>query len=308
MNRRTFCNLAASAAIASTLSSGITNNATAKPFSLSDPIPRNGKPKFKFSLAAYSYRNLLTGETPKLTLADFISDCAEFDLDGTELTSYYFPENPSGPYIRKLKEQCFRLGLDVSGTAIRNDFGFANPNKRKEQIDHVKKWIDFAEIFGAPVIRIFAGHQKDGITEAKTHSLIVSAIEECCEYAGKHGVFLALENHGGPTSTAKGLLKFVRDVQSPWFGVNLDTGNFHSEKIYDEIKEVAPYALNVQIKVVVSGPDKEKKPADFARVAEILKASNYRGYIVLEYEEGGNPKEECPKFLDELREAFTTSR
>ena len=25
---------------------------------------------------------------------------------------------------------------------------------------------------------------------------MVSAIEECCDYAGKHGVHLALENHG----------------------------------------------------------------------------------------------------------------
>ena len=42
---------------------------------------------------------------------------------------------------------------------------------------------------------------------------MVSAIEECCDYAGKHGVYLALENHGGPTATADGLLKFVHDVE-----------------------------------------------------------------------------------------------
>ncbi|HET6882374.1 MAG TPA: sugar phosphate isomerase/epimerase, partial [Pirellulales bacterium] len=60
-----------------------------------EPIRRNGACKFKFSLAAYSYRDLLTGKPPKLTLADFIDDCAKMGLEGTELTSYYFPADPT---------------------------------------------------------------------------------------------------------------------------------------------------------------------------------------------------------------------
>ena len=133
---------------------------------------------------------------------------------------------------------------------------------------------------------------------------MVSAIEECCEYAGQHGVHLALENHGGPTSTVEGLLAFVRDVNSPWFGVNLDTGNFHTDDIYGDLAKAAPYSLNVQVKVVLQGPDKKKRPANFKRLAQILREVNYRGYIVLEYEESGNPREECPKFMDQLRDAF----
>ena len=289
--RRSF--LAASASLA------LTSTAAAI-----DPIPRNGQPKFKFSLAAYSYRDLFKGPEPKLTLNDFIDDCAKFGLEGTELTSYYFPKETTPEYLRTLRRQCFRLGLDVSGTAIGNDFGHAPGEKRTEEIAKCKQWIDFAEILGAPVIRIFAGHAKPDQTEAQTHSLMVQAIEECCDYAGKHGVHLALENHGGPTATADGLLKFVRDVQSPWFGVNLDSGNFHSDDPYAELERIAPYALNAQIKVVMSGPDKKKEPADFKRLAKILREAHYRGYIVLEYEEEASPREECAKYVDQLREAF----
>jgi hydroxypyruvate isomerase len=93
-------------------------------------------------------------------------------------------------------------------------------------------------------------------------------------------------------------------VQSPWFGVNLDTGNFHSDDIYGELERVAPYAVNVQVKVVVSGPDKKKEETDFKRLAKIVRDANYRGYIVLEYEEKGDPRKECPAYLDKLREAF----
>ena len=102
------------------------------------------------------------------------------------------------------------------------------------------------------MIRIFSGSVKRDQTEAEAHRLAVTAIEECCEYAGKKGIHLALENHGGLTATAAGMLKLVRDVKSPWFGVNLDSGNFHGEDVYGELAQIAPYAVNVQIKVVVS--------------------------------------------------------
>ena len=269
-----------------------------------EPIERNGIPKFKFSLAAYSYRSLLKGEKAELTLSDFVNDCAKFGLEGTELTSYYFPAKTTPSYLRQLKQQCFQLGLDVSGTAVGNDFGHADEEKRKQQIDHVKQWVDNAEILGAPVIRIFAGHQKKDATPDQAHSLMVSAIEECCDYAGQHGVHLALENHGGPTATTEGLLAFVRDVKSPWVGLNLDTGHFHTEDIYGDLSKAAPYALNVQVKVVISGPDRQKKPANFKHLAQILRDVGYRGYIVLEYEENNDPREECPRYLDQLREAF----
>lgn len=269
------------------------------------PPHSNGGHHFKFSLAAYSYRNLLTGKNPQLTLKDFILDCAKFGLEGTELTSYYFPTNPSDEFIYDLKACAFRNGLDVSGTAIGNDFGHTDQTKRQEQISLTKKWIDLAEKLGAPVIRVFAGHQEKGSTTEAAHRLMVSALEECCEYAGKHGVHLALENHGGPTATAEGLLKFIHDVQSPWFGVNLDTGNFHTADIYGDLEKVAPHAINVQVKVVTSGPDRKKKtPTDFDRLAKILKTSQYRGYVVLEYEEKADPRGESERYLEILRKAF----
>ncbi len=271
-----------------------------------EPIVRNGQSFFKFSLAAYSYRDLLNAKSPetKLTLDDFIDDCAKMGLEGTELTSYYFPPDPSAEYLRHLKQHCFLLGLDVSGTAVGNDFCHPPGPKRDAQIEDVKRWIDRAEILGAPVIRIFSGHPH-GTSEAEAHKLAVDAIEECCQYAGQHGVFLALENHGGLTTTIDGLLALVHDVKSPWFGVNLDTGNFRSEDPYADLARLAPYAVNVQVKVSMTPAGSGRQPADFRRLAQIISSAGYRGYIVLEFEEKGNPREECPRYVDQLREAFT---
>ncbi len=269
-----------------------------------EPLERAGEAKLKFSLAAYSYRNLLQGKNASLSLADFIEDCAKMKLDGTELTSYYFPNPVTREYLLERKAQCEKLGLEISGTAVGNDFGHPPGDKRAQQIQLVKDWVDHSEVLGAPVIRIFAGHVQKGMSAEDAHRLMVEGIEECCDYAGQHGVKLALENHGGPTSTAEGLLALVRDVKSPHFGVNLDTGNFHSANIYDEIAAIAPYAINVQVKVVVSGPDGKKQPTDFAHIAKLLRDAKYQGYVVLEYEEAGDPREECPKYVKQMQQAF----
>ena len=67
---------------------------------------------------------------------------------------------------------------------------------------------------------------------------------------------------------------------------------------------LAPYAMNVQIKVAMSPGGGKKEKADFKRLANILRDSGYRGYIVLEFEEPEEPREACPRYLDEIRQAF----
>jgi sugar phosphate isomerase/epimerase len=269
-----------------------------------EPITRTSGSHFKFSLAAYSYRDLLQGSRPQLTLEDFIDDCAKFGLEGTELTSYYFPEAPPVEFFRQLKAAAFRRGLDISGTAVGNDFCFPPGEARTREIDHVKRWIQYADLMDAPVIRIFSGGVKPGQSDADARRLALEAMEECCDFAGRHGIFLALENHGGLTTDADEMLTIVRDVKSPWFGVNLDTGNFRSTDVYGNLEKLAPYALNVQVKVVIHPAGKPDQPSDYQRLAGILRNIGYRGYIVLEFEEAGDPRVECKKHIEELREAF----
>jgi hypothetical protein len=48
----------------------------------------------------------------------------------------------------------------------------------------------------------------------------------------------------------------------------------------------------------------KKEPADFKRLAKILSDSGYRGYIVLEFEEPEDPRQACPRYIDQLRQAF----
>src|SRR5207248_327294 len=102
-----------------------------------EPIQRPGKPHIRLSIAAYSYRQYLDLKRkpkPEMTLDDFVEQAAAMDLDAVEPTAYYFPET-TPEYLAHLKGKCTRLGLDVSGTAVGNNFCTSDPEKLKEQLD-----------------------------------------------------------------------------------------------------------------------------------------------------------------------------
>lgn len=266
------------------------------------PVRRNGKPHLKLSLAAYSYRDYLTGKLqPKMTLDQFIELCAELGLDGTELTSYYFPENFDQAYLVSLKQKTFRMGLDISGTAIANDFCLPPGEARDKSLAHTRLWIDHAATMGAPVIRIFAGNVPQGDSDQAAIERCAAGINESLKYAAQKGVCLALENHGGITTRPEQMLEIIKRVDdSPWFGVNFDGGNFRSADPYADLAKIAPYAINVQIKADIFRGDK-REDTDFAKVIGILKDAGYRGYVVLEYESAEDPKTGVPRHIETLR-------
>ncbi|MEZ5940416.1 MAG: sugar phosphate isomerase/epimerase family protein [Planctomycetaceae bacterium] len=272
------------------------------------PAVRKGTGPMKLSLAAYSFNRQLArrpeqDEPGKMTLFDFIDYCAELGLAGTELTSYYFPANVTNEYLLEIKQRTFLSGLDISGTAIGNDFCVAPGPKRDEQLQMTRDWIDYAAFMGAPVIRIFAGKTPKGETEDVALERCAEGINESVAYAATKGVVLALENHGGITSTPDQLLGIVERISpSPWFGINFDSGNFRTDDPYRDLERIAPLAVNAQIKVAVSPNGGEKEPTDLKRVVNMLKSAGYRGYVVLEYEEKEDPRKEIPKYIDQLSE------
>lgn len=271
------------------------------------PARASGSSHFKLSCAAYSYREYLTGNAePKMTLDDFVDRCAAMNLDGCEPTSYYFPDvkHVSDDYALHLKHKTFLLGLDVSGTAVGNNFCLPPGEKRDAEIQHVKNWIDFSAAFGAPCIRIFAGTVPRGHTIEEARAWAVEGIKASLAHAAERGVFLALENHGGVTSTSDQLLAIVDQIDHPWFGVNLDTGNFQTADPYADLAKAAPHAVTVQIKTEVSRGGKSE-PADLARVIDILRAVDYHGYVALEYEAAEDPLVAIPRYCDQLRKLIS---
>jgi sugar phosphate isomerase/epimerase len=266
------------------------------------PVPRPGKPRLRLGLAAYSLRDHLTGKlSPSMTLDDFVEKAAEWEVDGVELTSYYFPPDFGPAYVAGLKRHCHLLGIDVSATPIRNTFTYPPGPDREREVAHVKRWLDVAADLGSPAIRIFAGDAPKGLAEPEARRNCVESIEACADHAARRGVFLALENHGGVVAEPEGILEIVRAVRSDWFGINLDTGNFHGVDPYADLARCAPYAVTVQVKVEMQARGGPKQEADLGRLVRMVKDAGYRGHVTLEYEAAEAPLTAVPRYLDRLR-------
>ena len=270
-----------------------------------EPLVRAGKARFLLSIAAYSFRDFLQSKDPaqKIDLFKFIDFCAEQGSQGAELTSYYFPQPPSAEFLIKIRRHAFLRGVEVSGTAVGNNFALPKGDKLAAQIGMVKRWINYAAVLGAPHIRVFAGNADKGLTDAEARKMCIASLEECSEYAGTKGIFLGLENHGGIVAQADGILEIVKAVKSPWLGINLDTGNFLTKDVYGDIEKCAPYAVNVQMKALIHQQDKKaQEPADLPRLFKILRDVNYQGYIALEYESEESPWTAIPPLFKRMKE------
>lgn len=271
-----------------------------------EPFARSVPGTLKASLAAYSLRKYLTADSladNKMDLFDFVDFCGRQGLKGTELTSYYFPEDTDDNYILRLRRHCHLAGISISGGAIRNDFCSQDEAKVRRDIEHTKLWVDRYALLGAPAIRIFAGKQPEGEEISKTLARCAKNCQTVCDYAADKGVFLALENHGGVTAHAEDLLEIVHQVDSPALGINFDSGNFKLPDPYAELEKIAPYAVNAQIKVEVV-VDGKKQHSDLARVASILKKAGYSGWVALEYEAQEEPLEAIPQWLEKMQAAL----
>jgi sugar phosphate isomerase/epimerase len=284
--------------------------------STGDPvIVRHGEAFVKLSLNAYSFSKLLNdnlkGRGPGMTLFDLLDFCAENNLDAIDPTGYFFPGYPKVPsdeYINKFKRRAFQLGLDISGTGVRNNFASPDPEKRAADVQHVKEWIEVAAKLGAPVIRVFAGPVPEGYEDKwdEVAGWMVECFRECAEYGEKFGVLVGVQNHGDMLKTADEVIKVVKMVNSDWFGIIVDTGYFLTEDPYVDIEKVIPYAVNWQIKESPFGKESEVR-TDLDRLMKIIKQSGYRGYIPIEtLSIQGRPYDPytlVPAFLKEVRAA-----
>lgn len=255
------------------------------------PIQRKGGSHVRVSLQAYAFNKLLNdnakGRGKGMSLYDFMDFCAENNFDAVDLTGYYFPgypdKVPSDEFIYDIKRRAFELGLNISGTGVKNDFANPDPEKRAADVKLVMDWIDVAVKLGAPVVRIFSGTIPEGY-ENKWDEIAVymaASIKECVNYGKERGILIAVQNHGDFLKTADETIKLVKLVNSDWFGVIVDTGYFLTDDPYVDIAKVMPYAINFLLK---ESPIPMGSPVriDLKRIMKIVKESGFRGYMPIE--------------------------
>ena len=265
-----------------------------------EPPKRGSRARFRVGSCAYSYRQYLQAKTDPMTYEAFLEACAAMDMDGVEMTGYYFPEPIKLADIHRLTRKAFLLGLDVAGTAISTTLSLPPGEERDKNLTKIRQWIDYASDMGARTLRVFAGGPPKGIDNATGRKWVVECVQECLAKAEEKGVILAMENHGGVVADAAGTLEILEAIHSDWFGLKWDTANYHTADPYGDLAKVAPYAVTTHMKTEIF-PGGKREATDFARILDILHGVHYRGYLLLEYEAAEEPKVAVPRAIAELQ-------
>jgi L-ribulose-5-phosphate 3-epimerase len=254
------------------------------------------KPRLRTAICAYSYRQAL--QSGKLKYEDLVRLAVDFGVDGLDLTVYWFP-NTEDSFLLPLKGLAYRNGVEIYSISVRTDMCRPTAELREKEAAEVKKWVDVAAKLGAGHIRVFGGNVPKGETEDRAAEWVVDVLRRSAEYAGSKGVILGLENHGGITERASRILQIVDTVNSPWVGVNLDTGNFRDDA-YRQIEMILPKAVNAQFKSEIRNEAGERVDADWDRIMRMFAKHGYRGYLALEYEGKEDAMTAVPRLTAEL--------
>jgi len=242
-----------------------------------------------------------------MDLFDALDFCAEHQFDAIDPTGYFFPGYPEVPrdsYINEFKRKAFLLGLDISGTGVRNDFANPDESSRRQDLILIKDWIRAAAKLGIPSLRVFAGkHQHEGYSRDQVFEWMAKDLRECCEVGKQYGVIVALQNHNDFIKDATDVHRIFEMVGSEWLGLNLDIGSFRKGDPYAEIEKAIKYAVTWQIKENV-WIDGRETPTDFVRVFQLAKKVGYRGYLPIETLGDGDPFEKVSILLGKVNRAL----
>ena len=259
----------------------------------------------------------------RLGIVECVDKAANMGFDGVEVLHVQMRGETNGA-LQAIKRRAFANGLALMGFSTHQTFVSPDPEVRKTNVDKTLHQIDLAYRMGIPTMRINTGRwgttksfdalmankgiepALEGHTEEEAFGWVIGSIEKLLPRAEECGVVLGLENHWGLGRTAKGVLRIVEAINSPWLQMTLDTGNF-LEDSYSQMEAMAsskvPVAL-VQAKTYFGGGRWYALDIDYSRVASILRGHNYRGWISLEFEGNEDAETGVPKSLALLRKAF----
>jgi sugar phosphate isomerase/epimerase len=228
-----------------------------------------------------------------MTLEDFLHRAHQLEVGGVSLESCFVPRLDTD-YLSRVRALLDEYCLERVFAWGHPDGleGGTNQNAYSEMI----RCFEFARGIGAKVMRVVGSslrfrNQPHGPQIERLSRMFREAVKVAEEY----GIRMAVENH--IDFTADEMLRLLTDVNSPWLGINFDTGNF-LRLLDDPIKgmvKLAPfvYATHIKdLKVQKGVPADEwyffsctpvgDGLVDNSRLVQLLADAGYHGLLAVE--------------------------
>jgi len=232
---------------------------------------------------------------PDFAWTDIYTLAKDFGFHGIEIRGLggdIFDVNAS-PFakdnLEKTKAQLKKLKLEIcclsSGCALR----FAD--KREENIEELKKYIELAKELGTPAIRVLGDLTAEPTTDFDDAD-VIEQMKVLAPIAEEAGVMLLIETNGVYSDTAR-LADVLAQIASDSVGALWDFNHpyrFNGESPETTIKNLGAFIKHVHIKDSVEEDGKVVYKlvgeGDLPAMADYMKALrslNYEGYISLEW-------------------------
>lgn len=234
-----------------------------------------------------------TAPEKEMTMEDFLDYANYLGVDGVSLESCFFPSFEES-WFKDLKAQLDEYGFDRVYAWGHPDGLEAGGNR--DEFESMIAQIPNAKLIGADVMRVVASSL---VFRFEPHGpqidILVDWFKEAVKVAEEYDVKLAVENH--IDYTADECLEILERVDSPYLGLNLDTGNFL--RLLDDPVEGArkladrTYATHIKDLKPVAGVDAREwyffsaTPVgdglvNNQKIAQYLYDAGYEGFLAVE--------------------------
>jgi len=253
--------------------------------------------ELKISLAQWSlHRSFRNGD---LDPVDFASIAMEkYKIHAIEYVNGLYPDKGSDEsFWKEMKTRSADAGVKnlVLMVDDEGDLGAASEKKRLQSVENHYKWVNAAKLLACPTMRVNAFGDSD---REIYRMAIKDGMSRLADYAAESGINIVIENHGLFSSDAALIAEIIREVNRPNFGSFPDFGNWclsakwgttqgECDRVYDRyqgVSELLPFAKAVSAKSYNFNDKGEDTKIDYYKMMKIVKESDYKGYIGIEYE------------------------
>ncbi|HET9408199.1 MAG TPA: TIM barrel protein [Candidatus Sulfotelmatobacter sp.] len=295
--RRSF--LAKCGAAGALLATGLRNA-----FSSSAPEPHIVFPtsaRDRLAVATYPFRAYIESpnnsardrKLPGMDLTDFIAQLrAKFNVHNVEPYFRHF-RSLEPDYLASIRAALEKSAVNAVDMAVSNEASFydADASARKKAIVFAEKWVDVAAAIGCPSIRV---HIERAANSAPDVERSANSLREVTEYAAAKNIVINLENDDLVSEDAFFLVKVIEAVNNPFLRALPDFANSmlsgNADFNYRALQAMFAHAYCIcHIKDGEAGDKGKHFDIDLKRSFDILKASGYRGYCSMEFDEPGDP-------------------
>lgn len=215
------------------------------------------------------------------------------------------PNHPifSRTNIAATRRQVADAGVKIVNLGSSANMHFLDQQKRQNNLDEAKKYIELASQLGCPFIRVFPNDLPKDQPENETVDAIIRALQELGDFAKNSGVKVLLESHGKVIKSDM-LLHIMESTHHAQVGLVWDFFNMWSvtqeppAQVYQVLKK---YILHTHIKDAMLSGSGEKYTllghgnAPVKEALHALKTGGYSGYYSFEWEKHWHPEIEEPE-------------